>query len=83
MSQKVNSQDTIHCNRCNEAFEAPKEMDRDGFHGQQAARIHDFCTCPHCQQTDAHWVFASDLIPTFEGNFESQKRQKKNWLNNN
>lgn len=83
MTQQVTTQETIHCNRCNQAFAAPKEMTRDGFHGQQAARIHDFCTCPHCEQTDAHWVFASDMMPEFEGNFEGRKRAKQEWLRAN
>ena len=81
--KQVSPQETIHCNRCNKAFYAPKEMTRDGFCGQKAARVHDFCTCPHCEQTDGHWVFASDLMPEFEGGFEKRRKAERQWLRNN
>ena len=80
---KVATQETIHCNRCDKAFAAPKEMNRDSFCGQPAARIHEFSTCPHCQQTDGHWVFASDTMPTFEGGFDQRKRAQRQWLATN
>ena len=47
-TQTVEVQATIHCNRCDKAFEAPKELTRDGFCGTKAARINEPCTCPHC-----------------------------------
>jgi hypothetical protein len=51
----------IRCNRCSEVFAAPKEMTRGDF-WKNAARINDdFCTCPHCDQTDVHWTYESDL----------------------
>ena len=73
----INAGTPIRCNRCSEVFEAPKEMERDQFWGQSAARINDdFCNCPHCNQTDVHWVYASDIIP--EGlNADKQKTWKR------
>ncbi len=80
LSNLVQIDETIHCNRCDKAFNAPKKMNRDGFCGQKAARISEFCTCPLCQQTDCHWVYASDTMPKFEGNFEIRKRLSLKWL---
>lgn len=76
----VNENDIIHCNRCDEPFEASKQMTRDGFCGQKSTRIKDFCTCLHCGQTDCHWVFASDIMPIFEGGFEKRRRAERKWL---
>lgn len=76
----VTANQTIHCNRCDQPFEAPREMKRDGFCGQKAARIQEFCTCPHCQQTDGHWLYASDVMPVFEGGFDARKQQERQWL---
>lgn len=73
----------IHCNRCNESFAAPRPLSRDPFCGQKAARIHDFCTCPHCQQTDAHWLFAGDVMPQFEGGADHRARSARQWLRQN
>jgi len=53
----------VRCNRCNQKFDAPKEMNRNPLWGQTAARVLDFCECPHCGQTDNHWVFAADIMP--------------------
>lgn len=78
---KINS--TLHCNRCDKSFLAPKEMTRDKFYGQETTRINEFCTCPYCQQTDIHWVYANDLMPKFEGSFEKKRKAKRQWLNEN
>lgn len=80
---KVTEGTTIHCNRCDKAFEAPKELDRQQFAGQKAARIETPCTCPHCQQTDWHWLFAGDVMPAFEGGFDARKRAERQWLMEN
>ena len=79
----VQINDTIHCNRCDKPFHAPKVMNRDGFCGTQAARIGEFCTCPHCQQTDCHWVYSIDVLPKFEGKFDGRKQQILQWLLDN
>ena len=66
----------VRCNKCSEPFEAPRELPREKFYGQAAARIQDqFCTCPHCNQTDVHWVHASDIMP--EGLNPEQQRSWK------
>jgi len=49
------------CNRCNKEFDLPKDREGSGFDGN-AARLKQTCACPHCEQTDSHWIFASDLI---------------------
>lgn len=80
MSHLILAKTTIHCNRCDQAFEAPKDLPREGFAGQKAARIETFCTCPHCGQTDCHWLYANDVMPKFDGNFEARKRATMTWL---
>ena len=84
MTQAVTRNQTIHCNRCNATFEAPKDMERDGFYGTKAARIRQFCLCPHCGQSDSHWVYAADIpMPTFEGGFDARKKAERQWLREN
>jgi hypothetical protein len=87
----------VRCNRCSCKFNAPKEMVRSLFAGQRAARIENFCTCPECNQTDCHWVYASDvapeftievpetLSPEFHQKFIENKRKKltQSWLEQN
>ena len=71
----------IHCNRCDQGFEAPKELERFGFCGDRAARITTFCECPRCHQFDSHWLFVSDIdVPEFEGNFDQRDRAYRAWL---
>lgn len=82
-SGKIAIGDIVHCNRCDKPFEAIKEMFRDMFCGQEAARIHEFSTCPMCQQTDNHWVYATDITPKFEGGFEKRRRVRRHWLQEN
>lgn len=55
---------TITCNRCQEKWEGEAE-NVNKFNGNQAARILDFSSCPHCGQTDNHWIYASDVMPEF------------------
>lgn len=77
---------TLHCNRCNKPFAAPKEIHAGEFCGSAAARItgwEDFCTCPECGQTDSHWIFAIDVMPAFEGTNYQIEKQRKNWMRNN
>ena len=81
--QTVAQYTTLHCNRCDEGFVAQSTLTREPFCGQQAARVQDFVTCPHCQQTDGHWVYAKDVLPTFEGNFEQRRRAMRQWLGEN
>ena len=73
----------IRCNRCDKHFPAPRPMKRDGFCGTMAARIQEVCTCPYCQQTDWHWVYASDIMPPFEGNLAISTSLRKQWLAEN
>jgi len=79
----VRAGDTVHCNRCVKAFEAPKQMDRGEFCGSKAARLEQFCVCPHCGQNDSHWIHADDVMPTFEGGFDARKRAERKWLMEN
>lgn len=76
----VQTGDTVHCNRCDKAFQASAEMTRGPFCGSKAARLEQFAKCPHCGQNDSHWVFASDVMPTFEGGFDARKRAERKWL---
>ena len=55
---------TTTCNRCQGKWEA-EVINRNKFYGNSAARVLDFSTCPHCGQTDNHWVYASDIMPEF------------------
>ena len=80
---KVQAGDTIHCNRCDKAFGASAEMTRGSFAGSKAARLEQFTSCPHCGQNDSHWVFAQDVLPTFEGGFDARKRAERQWLRAN
>lgn len=80
---EVKIKSTLHCNRCDKSFLAPKKMTRDKFYGQETARTNEFCTCEHCQQTDIHWIYANDLIPEFEGSFEKRREAKRQWLKEN
>ena len=73
----------IRCNRCQSKFEAPKAMVRNAFWGQAAARILDFCTCPKCSQTDNHYVYASDIMPVFEGSPGKIRRLQDDWMSQN
>ena len=74
----------IHCNRCHQPFQAPRILNRDGFGGEEAARIAEFCTCLNCQQTDCHWLFASTVAPIkFEGNYDARKQARHQWLIDN
>jgi hypothetical protein len=75
--------DTIHCNRCDKAFAAPKEMPRFFFCGTKAARIDAFSKCPHCGQNDSHWVYARDVLPAFQGGFDKRKQAQRRWLQAN
>ena len=69
---------TIRCNKCQGKFESEKEY-QVKFNDFSAVRIaDDFLTCPHCNQTDCHWIYASDYIP--QGLTLGQQRK---WLHNN
>jgi hypothetical protein len=74
---------TIHCNRCDKEFEAGREMIRGSFCGTKAARLEQFCKCPHCGQNDSHWIYAADAMPAFEGGFDARKRAERQWLREN
>jgi len=58
-------------------------MSRNQFWGQAAARILDFCTCPNCNQTDNHYVYASDIMPVFDGTPGKINRQQESWKEEN
>ena len=73
----------IHCNRCDRAFSALQDMTRGPFCGTKAARLEQFAKCPHCGQNDSHWIYASDLMPTFEGGFDARKRAEHKWRREN
>jgi len=79
----VQTGDTIHCNRCDKPFESTSDMTRGPFCGSKAARLEQFAHCPHCGQSDSHWVFASDIMPTFDGGFDARKRAERKWLREN
>ena len=83
MKMKTTNQTPIRCNRCEAKFQVEKEMERDPFCGQKAARVQEFSNCPECGQGDHHWVYASDVMPKFEGGFDKRKRTEKTWLNSN
>jgi len=75
---------TIHCNRCDKGFEAQKDLERAGFFGGKAARLEQFCECPHCGQNDSHWFYAVDAgMPEFEGGFDARKKAERKWLMEN
>jgi len=80
---KVQKGSPIHCNRCDQKFDAPKDMQRNEFWGQNAARIDDFCTCPHCEQTDSHYVYATDIMPEFEGSPAKVRKMQRDWAEEN
>lgn len=80
MTYQIQTTQTIHCNRCDRPFPASKPMRRDGFCGTKVARLSEFSTCPHCQQTDCHWLYAADVMPKFEGNFDGRKLAQMQWL---
>lgn len=85
-TQTVETQATIHCNRCDKAFETPKPLTRDGFMGQKSARINEPCECPHCNQSDWHWVYASDVLPVEIKEVRNPDKRKKlelEWLKQN
>ena len=73
----------IYCNRCDEVFEMPVDGERQAFSGEKAARLETFVECPHCGQKDSHWIFANDVMPVFNGNFDSRKRQARRWMSEN
>lgn len=73
----------IHCNRCDKAFLSPKAMTRGQFCGTKVARLKQFCKCPHCGQSDSHWVYARDLMPMFKGGFDARKRAQRKWMKEN
>lgn len=83
MKNEIQIAQAIHCNRCGLSFSAPKSLNCQPFCGERAARIDEFCTCPHCQQTDCHWLHAADVMPRFEGNFDGRKRAEREWLQAN
>lgn len=69
---------TVRCNRCQEKFESPVEINIK-FEGYAAARItSDFMTCPHCGQTDNHWLYAVDYMPA-----GMNRKQQRDWLEAN
>ena len=72
----------IRCNRCQGIWET-EVKEHSKFRGQAAARVYDWFECPHCGQTDNHWIYASDIMPIFEGTPVQIKRQRENWLNEN
>ncbi len=49
------------CNRCDQPFALAACAQGHPFHTEPAARLIGFSSCPHCGQTDAHWVYAADL----------------------
>jgi hypothetical protein len=49
------------CNRCDKKFELPKDRQGDEDNPGVAYRLWQFCECPHCKQTDCHWVYVADL----------------------
>jgi len=75
--------DAVYCNKCGEAFPAPKEMLRDLFMGERATRLNEFCECPKCSHNDIHWIYASDKLPAFEGNSDKRKKLERKWLRQN
>ena len=81
--KKTNKDTPIRCNKCEAVFSTDQQMSRDGFCGTKAARVQDFSTCPHCDQTDHHWVYSSDIMPTFEGGFDKRKTQERKWIMEN
>lgn len=50
---------TVHCNRCDKPFPLTRER-RGGDLGDGTARLEQFENCPHCGQTDSHWVYQRD-----------------------
>ena len=80
---KVEAGTTAHCNRCDKAFTLKSDTERGPFCGSKAARIDQFIKCPHCGQTDTHWIFASDIAPEFDGGFDTRKRALRAWLTQN
>jgi hypothetical protein len=72
----------LTCNKCERKFESI-EVERDKFYGQWAARVQEFTTCPKCNQTDHHWVYAIDVMPDFKGKQWKVKEQQKQWLRSN
>lgn len=79
----VEKNSPIHCNRCDKKFSAQSDMQRNEFWGQSAARVTDFCTCPHCNQTDNHYVYAIDIMPEFAGSPEKIRKMQRNWMDEN
>ena len=77
---KITRGTPVHCNRCNKVFEMPIDGERQIFAGQRATRIETFVECPHCGQKDAHWLFAADVMPEFDGNFDARKRAARRWM---
>jgi hypothetical protein len=62
------AQTPARCNRCHALFTLPKECTGE-THSSRAVRIQDFCTCPHCDMSDCHWVYTDDLTPIREVRF--------------
>jgi uncharacterized protein with PIN domain len=71
---------TIRCNRCQGKWEAETKSPVGKFEGSAAIRVLDWMTCPHCEQTDNHWIYASDVMPTFTGSPEQIRKQQRKWL---
>lgn len=73
---------TITCNRCQGKWTA-EVQNVNKFNGNRAARVLDFTTCPHCGQTDNHWIYAADVMPQFDGKPFQIKKQQQAWLEAN
>ncbi len=53
---------TVHCNRCDKAFQLQRERAGSPIEGQSIARLQEFETCPHCGMMDCHFVYAHDYL---------------------
>ena len=83
-SNKTTNENTpIRCNRCDAKFYIEKEMERDPFCGQKAARVQEFSQCPKCGQSDHHWVYANDIMPIFSGGYDKCRTQERRWMMEN
>lgn len=73
----------VHCNKteCQKEFEA--NVTRQRFGGAQATRTNEMVQCPHCGKIDSQWVYASDVMPVFEGGFDARKRAARQWTTDN
>ena len=74
---------TAVCNRCGKEFTLTKDMARQRFAGDRGTRLTTFSTCPHCEMTDVHWIYASDVMPEFTGTPIQILHQQTEWRKNN